>query len=200
MLVWLLSSRHHACLNQRPASSPLLPTAQGLGSGFGVVKIGSRQFVRSMPTELSTDSNTLIELAQVGGVRSVECVLQLRVQWLHGPVVCACSTWWFLGLRHMGALGRCVNPTPRYLSCLLASSFTAGAPRLPALPLVHLAQRLGGYFALADAVASTGWQEERVGALLQLETVVSVSHPGVAVFCMALHVGGAETSHEWLRA
>ncbi|PRW39352.1 vacuolar sorting-associated 22-like protein 1 [Chlorella sorokiniana] len=59
---------------------------QGLGSGFGVVKIGSRQFVRSMPTELSTDSNTLIELAQ----------------------------------------------------------------------------RLGGYFALADAVASTGWQEERV--------------------------------------
>lgn len=46
---------------------PCLTTWQGLGSGFGVVKIGSRQFVRSMPTELSTDSNTLIELAQVGG-------------------------------------------------------------------------------------------------------------------------------------
>ena len=37
----------------------------GLGSGFGVVKIGARQFVRSMPTELSTDSNVLIELAEV---------------------------------------------------------------------------------------------------------------------------------------
>ena len=36
-----------------------------LGSGFGVVRIGTRQFVRSVPTELSTDSNEVIELAQV---------------------------------------------------------------------------------------------------------------------------------------
>ncbi|KAI7837848.1 hypothetical protein COHA_008336 [Chlorella ohadii] len=75
-----------ACITSRPFTGGLLELSLGLGSGFGVVKIGSRQFVRSMPTELSTDSNTLIELAQ----------------------------------------------------------------------------RLGGYFALADAVASTGWQEERV--------------------------------------
>lgn len=58
----------------------------GLGSGFGAVKIGGRLFVRSQPSELSTDGNTLIELAE----------------------------------------------------------------------------RLGGYFSLADALASTRWQEERV--------------------------------------
>ncbi|KAL4440286.1 hypothetical protein ABPG75_003287 [Micractinium tetrahymenae] len=58
----------------------------GLGSGFGLVKIGGKQFVRSVPTELSTDSNTLIELAQ----------------------------------------------------------------------------RLGGYFSLADALSNTRWQEERL--------------------------------------
>lgn len=38
----------------------------GLGSGFGLVTIGGKQFVRSVPTELSTDSNSLIELAEVG--------------------------------------------------------------------------------------------------------------------------------------
>lgn len=59
---------------------------QGLGSGFGTVRIGSRLFVRSVPTELSTDSNMLIELAE----------------------------------------------------------------------------RLGGYFSLQDALASSGWQEERL--------------------------------------
>lgn len=38
----------------------------GLGSGFGLVTIGGKQFVRSVPTELSTDSNAVIELAEVG--------------------------------------------------------------------------------------------------------------------------------------
>lgn len=58
---------HAASVSLANEGMPCLTTWQGLGSGFGVVKIGSRQFVRSMPTELSTDSNTLIELAQVGG-------------------------------------------------------------------------------------------------------------------------------------
>lgn len=51
----------------------------GLGSGFGAVRIGAKQFVRSVPTELSTDSNALIQLAEVGagavhlgGSRSLE--------------------------------------------------------------------------------------------------------------------------------
>ena len=35
-----------------------------LGGGFGVVKIGGKPFVRSVPAELSTDGNALIELAQ----------------------------------------------------------------------------------------------------------------------------------------
>ncbi len=38
-----------------------------LGGGFGVVKIGTTQFVRSVPKELNTDTNAVIELAQVGG-------------------------------------------------------------------------------------------------------------------------------------
>lgn len=39
---------------------------RSLGGGFGVVRIGPRQFVRSVPTELNTDTNAIIELAQVG--------------------------------------------------------------------------------------------------------------------------------------
>ena len=90
MLVWLLWLWRCALLEPATSFLPLLPTVQGLGSGFGVVKIGSRQFVRSMPTELSTDSNMLIELAQVGSVRSVECVLRLRIQRLQGTGCVCC--------------------------------------------------------------------------------------------------------------
>lgn len=38
---------------------------KSLGGGFGVVRIGGTQFVRSVPTELNTDTNAVIELAQV---------------------------------------------------------------------------------------------------------------------------------------
>ena len=39
-----------------------------LGGGLGIVKIGGRPFLRSVPSELSTDGNTLIDLAhKVGG-------------------------------------------------------------------------------------------------------------------------------------
>jgi hypothetical protein len=71
-----LPARRLACPVQRRRGSRADPVTEddllraierlaGLGSGFGVVKIGARQFVRSMPTELSTDSNVLIELAEV---------------------------------------------------------------------------------------------------------------------------------------
>lgn len=58
----------------------------GLGSGFGVVRIGAKSFVRSVPTELSTDSNALIDLAEVSEVGVVRplfslggaCLLGLR--------------------------------------------------------------------------------------------------------------------------
>ncbi|EFN53961.1 hypothetical protein CHLNCDRAFT_36297 [Chlorella variabilis] len=81
---------------------------QGLGSGFGVVRIGNRSFVRSVPTEISTDSNTLIELAE----------------------------------------------------------------------------RSGGYFSLADAVAATGWQEARLrdalGAMAREGLLLIDDQPGAA--------------------
>ncbi|PSC67642.1 vacuolar sorting-associated 22-like protein 1 [Micractinium conductrix] len=49
----------------------------GLGGGFGVVKIGARQFVRSQPTELSTDGNALIDFAErCGGYFSLQQAAQ----------------------------------------------------------------------------------------------------------------------------
>jgi ESCRT-II complex subunit VPS22 len=38
---------------------------KSLGGGFGMVKIGATQFVRSVPKEMNTDTNAVIELAQV---------------------------------------------------------------------------------------------------------------------------------------
>ncbi len=99
-----------------------------------MVKIGSRQFVRSMPTELSTDSNTLIELAQVGAE---------GWSWV--------AAWWGTQV-HNGS------------APLLISALTLTCPTH--CIVIPSPQRLGGYFALADAVASTGWQEERVGGAL----------------------------------
>lgn len=52
---------------------------QSLGGGYGVVRIGGKQFVRSVPTELNTDTNAIIELAQVGGVVCCELAEWLSV-------------------------------------------------------------------------------------------------------------------------
>ncbi|TKX20996.1 hypothetical protein C1H76_6847 [Elsinoe australis] len=51
-----------------------------LGSGFDVIKLGSKQMIRSVPKELNTDQSTVLEVIQVLGYVSVS-MLQVNLQW-----------------------------------------------------------------------------------------------------------------------
>ncbi|KAI5275302.1 EAP30 family protein Dot2 [Aureobasidium subglaciale] len=51
-----------------------------LGSGFTVMKIGSKQMIRSVPKELNTDQSTVLEAIQVLGYVTVS-MLQLNLGW-----------------------------------------------------------------------------------------------------------------------
>ncbi|KAK9802568.1 hypothetical protein WJX73_004617 [Symbiochloris irregularis] len=51
-----------------------------LGGGWSVTKIGSRRLVRSVPGELSTDSNAVLSLAQDKGFTS-EQIMQQALNW-----------------------------------------------------------------------------------------------------------------------
>jgi ESCRT-II complex subunit VPS22 len=51
-----------------------------LGSGFTVLKIGSKQMIRSVPKELNTDQSTVLEAIQVLGYVTVS-MLQLNLGW-----------------------------------------------------------------------------------------------------------------------
>jgi ESCRT-II complex subunit VPS22 len=51
-----------------------------LGSGFNVIKIGSKQFIRSIPKELNTDQSKVLEVLQILGFITVS-MLQINLQW-----------------------------------------------------------------------------------------------------------------------
>ena len=51
-----------------------------LGSCFGIVKIGHRSLIRSVPKELNTDQSTVLEVVQVMGYVTVS-MLQLNLGW-----------------------------------------------------------------------------------------------------------------------
>jgi ESCRT-II complex subunit VPS22 len=51
-----------------------------LGSCFGIVKIGHRSLIRSVPKELNTDQSTVLEAVQVMGYVTVS-MLQLNLGW-----------------------------------------------------------------------------------------------------------------------
>ncbi|KAI1938250.1 ESCRT II complex subunit Dot2 [Ophidiomyces ophidiicola] len=51
-----------------------------LGSGFSIIKVGSKQFVRSVPKELNTDQATVLEVIQLLGFVTVS-MLQLNLKW-----------------------------------------------------------------------------------------------------------------------
>ncbi|KAJ6124889.1 hypothetical protein N7471_012206 [Penicillium samsonianum] len=51
-----------------------------LGSGFSIVKVGSKQYIRSIPKELNTDQATVLEVIQVLGFVSVS-MLRLNLKW-----------------------------------------------------------------------------------------------------------------------
>lgn len=51
-----------------------------LGSGFSIVKVGSKQYIRSIPKELNTDQATVLEVIQVLGFVSIS-MLRLNLKW-----------------------------------------------------------------------------------------------------------------------
>lgn len=51
-----------------------------LGSGFHIISIGSKQFIRSIPKELNTDQSTVLEVLQLLGSVTVS-LLQLNLRW-----------------------------------------------------------------------------------------------------------------------
>ncbi|EAS29141.3 ELL complex subunit Eap30 [Coccidioides immitis RS] len=51
-----------------------------LGSGFSIIKVGSKQFIRSVPKELNTDQATVLEVIQLLGFVTVS-MLELNLNW-----------------------------------------------------------------------------------------------------------------------
>ncbi|KAF9884400.1 hypothetical protein FE257_001800 [Aspergillus nanangensis] len=51
-----------------------------LGSGFSIVKVGSKQYIRSVPKELNTDQATVLEVIQILGYVSIS-MLQVNLNW-----------------------------------------------------------------------------------------------------------------------
>jgi hypothetical protein len=54
LAAFVTSSRWHACCTQV------------LGGGLDLVTVGARTYIRSVPVELNTDVNRVLELAEVG--------------------------------------------------------------------------------------------------------------------------------------
>ena len=51
-----------------------------LGSGFSIVRVGSKQYIRSVPKELNTDQATVLEVIQILGYVSIS-MLQINLNW-----------------------------------------------------------------------------------------------------------------------
>ncbi|KAL1975882.1 hypothetical protein VTN31DRAFT_4274 [Thermomyces dupontii] len=51
-----------------------------LGSGFSIVRVGSKQYIRSVPKELNTDQATVLEVIQISGYVTAS-MLQLNLGW-----------------------------------------------------------------------------------------------------------------------
>lgn len=51
-----------------------------LGSGFTIISIGGKQFIRSIPKELNTDQSTVLEVLQLLGCVTIS-LLQVNLNW-----------------------------------------------------------------------------------------------------------------------
>lgn len=51
-----------------------------LGSGFSILHVGPKQYIRSIPKELNTDQATVLEAIQVLGYVGIS-MLQLNLHW-----------------------------------------------------------------------------------------------------------------------
>lgn len=59
---------------------------QCLGGGIGVVRVGERRLVRSVPGELNTDKNQALALAQGRGCISKRQLTEVRCRPLLAPL------------------------------------------------------------------------------------------------------------------
>ena len=57
-----------------------MKSLEPLGSGFTILQIGHKQFIRSIPKELNTDQSTVLEVLQLLGFVTVS-MLQLNLHW-----------------------------------------------------------------------------------------------------------------------
>lgn len=55
-------------------------TLKPLGSAYSVIKVGSKQYIRSVPKELNTDQSAVLEAAQVLGYVSVSMLMD-NLRW-----------------------------------------------------------------------------------------------------------------------
>ncbi|EPS59887.1 hypothetical protein M569_14918, partial [Genlisea aurea] len=62
-----------------------------LGNGFEVISVGKKKLIRSVPTELNTDHNQILELAQGEGFVTV-LEVQRRLSWSSGRATDALET------------------------------------------------------------------------------------------------------------
>ncbi|RAL13702.1 ESCRT-II subunit protein SNF8 [Aspergillus homomorphus CBS 101889] len=51
-----------------------------LGSGLAIIRVGSKQYIRSVPKELNTDQSTVLEVIQVLGYVSIS-MLRVNLKW-----------------------------------------------------------------------------------------------------------------------
>ena len=130
-----LGALHAAVARRRGASADPVSTDDlrraaerlaALGGGFAVVSIGGREYVRSVPEELSTDSNELIELAGRAGGRVSEALLAAELGWAPPRAAQA------LGAAMRQGLGWADDPP-------------GGAPRLHWVPATGVEAAAGGY-------------------------------------------------------
>lgn len=66
--------------NHRDDILRAVKSLEPLGSGFTIIKVGSKQFIRSIPKELNTDQATVLEAIQILGFVTVS-MLQLNLKW-----------------------------------------------------------------------------------------------------------------------
>lgn len=57
-----------------------MKSLEPLSSGFSIILVGSKQYIRSIPKELNTDQSTVLEAIQVLGYVSVS-MLQINLNW-----------------------------------------------------------------------------------------------------------------------
>ena len=51
-----------------------------LGGGFSIITVGSKQMIRSIPKELSTDQSTVLEVIQIQGFVTIS-MLEDNLRW-----------------------------------------------------------------------------------------------------------------------